>query len=261
MSSKFYYYPDPGGLLTKVDLGETVSDLHPSPGSSSVGTMAGSGRWFYQYNPAGNSIRIINELFTDASVYRALQNLEEHLLSGEPVSFAVDSANVWGAFTTDDEIGSSRTDIVTAGNLFESYESAGTLAADDIVCVQSALPENVRRYCVVSSVSGDVITLTASLGKAVFHGPAFIREQDFYPVLRRPPGARGPIVTHDHRNNYTLDVTLIEDLGSLFHLSEAGPIINDTSVPAPGGTLQEAIMRGRQTEGRIDGVPTSRGYW
>lgn len=206
---RFYYYPDETGSLEIIDLGEGLSDLQETPGAIATDTYAADGKAYRSFQRDTFEVRIVLERFGTpgvSSLERKLLTLQSHLQRGGWVGFSRDHAKAWASMRSG---AASRGDTIfyTPGSGFTSWSSSGTLAAGDEVVIESAPPDSRRELSTVSSLSsGGDVTLGAGLIYS-YDGHPLIRWRDFYPTLRLAAGNLRPIVTHDHRRNWTLDAT------------------------------------------------------
>lgn len=206
---RFYYYPDETGSLESVDLGEGLSNLQETASAIVTDTYAADGKAYRSFQRDTFEVRIELERFGTPgtnSLERKLQNLQSHLQRGGWVGFSRDHAKTWASIRSG---AASRGDTIfyTGGSGFSAWSASGTLAAGDEVVIETAPPDSRREISTVSSLgsTGDV-----SLGTALvfsYDGHPIIRYRDFYPCLRLAAGNLRPLVTHDHRRNWTLDAT------------------------------------------------------
>lgn len=237
---RFYYYPDETGSLEVIDLGEGLSDLQETSAAIATDTYAADGKAYRSFQRDTFEVRIVLERFGTpgvSSLERKLQNLQSHLQRGGWVGFSRDHAKAWASIRSG---AASRGDTIfyTGGSGFLSWSSSATLAAGDEVVIESAPPDSRREISTVSALSsgGDV-----SLGTALvytYDGHPIIRWRDFYPTLRLAAGNLRPIVTHDHRRNWTLDATFeysVADHAALwtdYSTPYDSPVVY---TPGPGG--------------------------
>ena len=240
----FYWYPDAAGSLETTSLGELLSDLQETPLSTVEDAYGGNGFPYRSFLGGSFRIRILLERFgtpATSTLERELRSMEAHLHRGGMVGFTADTAKTWCGFQSGTW---SRGDasVATGGNAFRAWSSGGTLAANDEVVMESENPEANREFQLVSAISatgtvtfsGD--TLLYSYGASAESSLA--RWRDFYPVLWLPRDQVGkPIVHHDHRRNWTLDVTLEYCIGAVLALYEADNVGMDARwfSPATGG--------------------------
>ena len=181
-----------------LSLGEDLSDLQVTPtrDSSDAVTIAGLHRRT-NFAP-GQSVRIVLERFTDRGMFRQFQNMINHLERGGYVSFGLDDTKAYASGSTSAPFGEE-------------------------LIIETPAPYGKREYHAAYAVTGDgtatgaTIDLDASSGSAVtnqqlqndYYAGALVRVSDFWPKLYLPSGSIGsPLLTHDHRISYTLDIGL-----------------------------------------------------
>ena len=243
-NAAFYYYPagTAAGLET-IDLGEGVTDLQVNPIRQAATAYTMSGRMYRTVETARLQITIANERFASAAVAQALESMSSHLELGGAVAFTADTAKVWAGFT---KAAPSRGDTVLAtyGNTFSGLAS-GSVAANDVIAFQSPNPSHYVEYARVDSVAVNTITLQDAIRYNHPEALTLIRYRDFYPLLRMPASGLGAsFVTHDHRLTYTLDITLVDDLPSLYeYASEV-----DGSTVLTSATAIDALLGNQSGE-------------
>lgn len=155
-------------------------------------------------------VRIIHERFSDDALAEKLYSLQSHLEAGGAISFAVDSDNAYAAFNA---AGSSLTGGDTTHlmepELLSTY-GGGSPVAGDVFHVESFGASPRREEVRVQSYSNAIRELTMQAALKYNHArPILFRHRDFFPALFWPEGQMGsPILSHDHRISWTLDMTL-----------------------------------------------------
>lgn len=248
-NAAIYYYPEETQSLRVIDLGEPLSDMQVTPfrvqdvntGSdfeSSVVDYGGSHR-----------VRFIFERFSgDDQLVADLESFANHAQRGLPFGLVADTADSFGAFTQAYTMSPGKTSITTLGNVFSAWSGVLALTVGDTVVMHSGNPEYKFEHLIVSTWS----TTTGKIGLGgqttkydMTVGPAFVRHQDFFPVCYLDPGQRGAILTHDHRINYTLDLTAIYSPAGIKALYNEnggqGVLIGEIDSPSSGNTLQGLI--------------------
>lgn len=210
---RFYWYPDASGSLEVLDLGEELSDLQEIPLADADDSYGRDGQFYRLFHASRLRVRIVLERFGPSAVSaleRDLQTLQAHLDRGYSVGFSLDHDKTWAASVTTTP---SRGDVTiyTGGNAFSAWNSAGSPAEDDEMVLESAPPESLREYFKCGALATTPPTDIARAGGLLYsyQSSAVVRWRDFYPKLRRPKDLLGrPIVTHEHRKAFTLDLTL-----------------------------------------------------
>ena len=243
-NAAFYYYPagSSGGLET-IDLGEGVTDLQVEPIRVANTAYTMNGRMYRTVETARLQVTIVNERFSSGRKARHLESMSSHLELGGAIAFTADTAKLWAGFSTAPP---SRGDaaIATYGNSFSAL-SSGAIAGGDNLCIQSPNPMHYLEYVRVNTVTGDNFTLHDAVRYDHPETRTLIRWRDFYPVLRMPAdGLSRAFVTHDHRITYTLDISLVDDLPSVYDY--AGPIDGATILTGEAALDQ---LLGPQTGG------------
>lgn len=208
---RIYWYPDPVGTLETTDLLEGISDIQETPGAVVADALNGQGDPSRSFLREDFRVRIIHERFGPVgggALERACSTLQAHLNHGGFVGFSRDHAKTWCGIAGGSVV-RGQAIFYSGGNGFSAWSSAGTVAASDEVVLESANPDALREVNTCSAInSGGDVTLGNS-AVYTYGSKAICRWRDFYPVLWLPEDQVGkPIVTHDHRLNYTLDLTL-----------------------------------------------------
>lgn len=226
----FYFYPDGQRNLQSIDLGEKITDLQRVPLRMADSAKAG-GRMYRTSHAGGLRVRIIWQNFSSDTIAYELKSMSAHLERGGAVGFSVDHAKSWcGLVTSPPPKG--RLLLPTGGNIYSAWNSSATLAANDVLVMESPDPRALREYVVHSSTANNQLTLSA-LTIYTYELAPMVRYHDFYPVLTLPQSELNKaFVTHDHRLTYTLDITLELDLATMFDLTSA--VLRGTTVGGPG---------------------------
>jgi hypothetical protein len=250
-NAAIYYYPEADGNLVVIDLGEPLSDMQAQP-VRIVDTNVGQDLEPSTVDLGGSHrVRVVLERFTGASLVAQLRTFESHALRGLPFGVVSDTALSWAGFALGSTIDRDRAQITTGGTSFFAWSAAGSLTAGDVVVIHSANPEYKHEQRVITGYSATtgVVTFGAS-NRTVYSyevGPIVVRHRDFLPVVYLDPGARSrPILTHDHRINYTLDLTCLYSpagMASLYSDGGGDGLLIGTTADGgyPEGTLQGII--------------------
>lgn len=254
-----YYYPDADGSLETIDFGENLSDLQITQRREVFDGFSRAGSFTRTTGRSYLEVRIILENFTSAALVRSLESLSAHLERGNPIGFALDSAKAWAGFvrtTTasgyySPERGESTA--TTTGNLFNPWSTSATIQTSDEIVIASASPESLRETKVASGITGAASTLVFFNSDPLIYthrqAPIIVRHRDFFPALVMPEDALGtPIVQSNHRISYTLDLTLVEDWGTLAAVDDLDANLRGTNgLPSDGYSLQEAVSEYRSS--------------
>ena len=214
-----YYYPASGfgAKLEIIDLGEILSDLQMTPVRNSIDAMSYQGRFFRTNLNGRMKIRVLLERFTDRALVRKLYSLQTHLERGGLIGVTEHQHKSWAAYVVPGQGVAGAATMETGGNVF--YNQSAALEDLDEVVFQSSNPETKREW---TQIAGDLtdtettLNIEPGLLYNYHQDPVLVRWHGFWPVMRLPADQLGrPIVTHDHRISYTLDLTLEEDVGAI----------------------------------------------
>jgi len=145
--------------------------------------------------------------------------MQAHLERGGRVGFSAVASKAFAGYKTGG-LNRGFSYFSTSGNEFSTWLAVAALSAGDEVAIETSNPEMIREFHKVSSVtSGRIVNLdgtTLIYDHSNTEISSMIRYRDFYPALYMPQeGLNKPIVTHDHRIAWTLDMTLQVDPGLL----------------------------------------------
>ena len=247
-SPTIYYYPEGGGTFQAITLGTAMNDVQLQPMRSVVDAIGGDIRMNRMDLGGWREVRLIKERISDAAVVRALLNLETHLQRGHPIAFALDADKCWTSWCNVNPAAGDLT-LATKGQCLP-YVSGVALANGDNLTIESPNPELMREWLVVSSITGSKITVSSAVLKTYQVGPVMVRHctplgtADTYPALfMSSDQVNQPIITEDHRRNWTLDITLVEYPGALSALAKTAQSLRSASIGrAQGGmSLSEAV--------------------
>lgn len=211
---RFYYYPDAAGSLESVDFAMALSDIQETHLANVEDAYTGDYVAYRSFLGATMRVRIVLERFGTRgadTLERDAQSLVTHLQRGGAVGFSRDHAKTWASVTS---TGPTRGDTVlytSGGNGFTAWSLSGTPAVGDEVAIETPPADYIREIRTVGAltVTPPVHLPLAAGCRYTYSGPAVVRWRDFYPVLRMPRDLVGrTFITHDHRRNFTLDVTL-----------------------------------------------------
>ncbi|MEO1715754.1 MAG: hypothetical protein AAFR76_01470 [Planctomycetota bacterium] len=220
----FFYYPDPRGTLEVIDFGEGASDLQEVPGAVVNDAQGGDGSFYRQYLTPTYAVRIVLERFGPAAqnaLERDLQSLQEHLHRGGRVGFCRNRSKAFASLTN---LSYDRGDaqMLTAGNALAAWSDtadASALAVGDEVVFEQPPPVTQREVCALLSTSGNAFSLqSGSVLRYTYDQPMIARYRDCWVELFMTKEQIKPIVNHDHRKNFTLDVTLSYSVADAYRL-------------------------------------------
>ena len=258
--SQIYFYPASGtyGGLTRINFGETVSDMQITPYRVVSDGVSIGGRFSRTARRSGMRVRIVLERFTDFRLAEKFYSLQSHLEAGGAFAFAVDRQKTFAAFIESAGAGpgdfSLRHDVFThAPRLVSVFgiEPNGGIAADDVVHLESFGAGGRREEMQVDFYTSADKKIATKTGAIYEHSlPALLRHRDFFPFLIWPQDQMSnPIITHDHRISWTVDFTAEvypAHLLAMYNKSgeDSGELQNDnddsTTVYNPnGGTLDQ----------------------
>ena len=206
-----------GGARVTIDLTEILTDLQITPRRDVVDSFSIFGGRSRENLRAWMDIRIQLDRFTDRELFRKFRNMIDHLERGGSIAFGNDSEKCYASQLTEKHY-QGTVQLHTGENLFTTYHSdaPAQLAQGDEIVVESFPPKAGREYQVVHSH-------TAGTPEKINLGPGFsggklvdsygenarVRHTDFWPVLILPTaGVGAPMLTHDRRMTYTLDILL-----------------------------------------------------
>lgn len=202
-------------------------------------------------------VRIISERIPKSSdaLIRQLRSLDTHMRAGGSIAFSLSIDGATGAWARAGTTSGAKS--ITLKALSEFPYGGLDFAVDDLVTIESPNPNHFREYGKIAAVSGNVITLEDGLLHSM-DGPVFIRKNDFYPVLfmEAAQAQSAQWLTHDHRRNWTVDLTVVEMPGSIQALAPVIDLIWSDSAPEGIGHLtpDQAFGWARVNGPRITGT-------
>ena len=220
-NAKLWWFPDPGGTVEEIDLGEGLQDLQATPDIKETSSESMTGVSFTNRTMSRNVARVLNDRFVSFSRQRELLALENHLLRGGRVAVAEDSAKAVAGYLVTNPVRGATT-VTLAGQPWP-FGGVTTLTSGDEVYLQSASPTHIQEMLTVSSASGTTYTLAESVRFNYQSEPwVLFRARGFWPYLFIPPKQRGKkLLTDDHRISFTFDATLTEYLPGLQSFADA----------------------------------------
>jgi hypothetical protein len=213
-----YYYPNNSNLEV-IDLGEELSDLTETPGAEVEDAVTVDGLFSRNLIRRTYKVRLYLERFGaigGSSLERKLQTLESHLMAGGVIGFSRDETK---AFCSLSQGGFNRGQTIFYGGSspFSAWYSGAAPSVSDEIVIESMGAGAHREFNTVSAFSGGQVTLGIS---AVYSHPGhpLCRFRDFYPVLYLAKEDIRPTCIHDHRRNYTWEVTLTYSPAAVINL-------------------------------------------
>lgn len=243
-NAKFWYYPNPGGGVQTIDMGEGLAELYCDwevDAESAVDMSGGSHR----------TVGMMREIVTIerdrmllgeelANKFVALQN---HLDRGYSVAFCSDSDLAYCApVSNPPEAGSTQIDVLN--DVFASLTGIGSMPANDsYMTLETQPPGMVQEIIKATSTASATLTSGGSIGVSAgtafgFSGPTFLRYYRFWPTLKRPASDAGRnIVTNEHGQLYSLSLRLVVDYERLFSFHPQSDLLIDWSLQEAGDIL------------------------
>jgi len=250
---RIYYYPDlttfstgAGSGLEVVDFGEPISDIQITPARKVSDSVSLTGRTSRLSWAPGLKVRIVLERFTDDALARDLYAFQGHVERGLLFGFSADSAKTFAGSNSIGRFYRGDSSPSISGNIFEAWESAATLAANDIVHISGPPPAHTKEEHKVNTYSGGVVGLADSL-RFDHDSPAILRYRDFFPVMFLPESeVNKPLLSHDHRISWTFDMTAMLYPWWSFVFANEGAILSSSTDPLvdPEGLGARATIDG-----------------
>jgi len=248
--ARFYWYPDKAGSLEEVDLGEGLSDLQLNWQRFQTTSEAADGRVYTTDTGGLVSVRIVLERFTSVDTFAALTAMLIHLKRGGYVGFSENHTKAWAIFANNPQL---RGDSTMRGTGATFYNASPTLVADDYLVISSNVPHSLFEMNKVSTFAAQFVTLDSGIKYSHRSTPVMVRWHGFYPLLRMPADQRDQAgISQDHRQNFTLDLTLEEDpagIASLALLGDSGLRGSTGQGQSPEELLEAAGYAGSLTQG------------
>ena len=264
-NSAIYFYPGGStyGGLNKIDFGERVSDLQITPYREVSDGVSMGGRFSRVARRSGMRVRIVLERFTDYRLAEQLYSLQSHVEAGRGFSFAVDDDKKFAAFVNLSSASSgfsySHNTFNHEDRLLSEYGTPHGMVADDVLHMESFGPGGRREELQLQSYTladKKIVTKTPAIYNHPL--PSLVRHRDFFPYLIWPQGQmNSPIITHDHRVSWTLDITAEGYTGNLLaSYGQAGPdgsnMSNDSQLRQDGTSLDQ-LYGGDHDHGKLYG--------
>lgn len=219
----FTWRPHQAGLTPgdreTIDLPHELSDLQILPRRDVFDQYSIQGGRARVNMRAWIDVRIQMALFTDRSLFRKLRGMINHLERGGHIAFGNDATKAFYGQTSRVS-NQGATSIFLSDNLLKSYHSSAptTLSSGDEFVIESIPPKAGREYHTSSGMtvvgSGLTTEYKATIADSLhlvdfYNSGSSVRNSDFFPFLIMPSGTVGsPVLTHDRRISYTLDITL-----------------------------------------------------
>jgi hypothetical protein len=273
-NTSIWYYPDSAGGLEEIDFGaEGISSVIEMPVRDVRDSHSIGGAWHRTVLGGGLKVRLVCERFSGISasgrrLARQLSSLEAHLHRGGLMVFSADRANAWLGVMEGTLLPQRGDATLTTfgGNLLSVFTSTGTaatLAAGDELYLESFNPTMHREQLLVSSLSGNVITLDTSDGSNVRYdyadqGTAIVRDRNFYPALRLPDDQVGrTLLSTDNRLSWTWDATFELDYLAISSLIPAADVLADANRAQGYASLDELAKAVTAGSTLLDFDPTT----
>lgn len=244
----FYLYPSPTGTLAIVNCLEGLTDIQETPPADVEDAYTGNYTPYRSFLGGSYRVRIILErfgTFGSSSVERRLRNMESHLQRGGLVGFSRDHAKTW-ASKTNSNVTRADTVVYNSGNAFATWSNVYYATGDEMV-IEVPPAEHKREFFVSDTVGATPIDVPIPTPGAFYSysQAAVIRWRDFYPVMWLPKDqVSKPLVTHDHRRTFTLDVTLEYNPAVVLALwGEAAPSLRGITLPDARYSLEQILGR------------------
>ena len=237
---RFYWYSEStngpwaehSDTLIKVNIDEPISDLQYSMKRDATDSISMMTKKHRYHRKPYIEVRVILDRFTDDALARELYSMESHLQKGGYCGFSADRDKSWLSWVgnasahTGSEVlapGTQTFDVNSMpvvgapkfANLFGHWENGASVTTGDIIHLDGILHRFHHEELEVASVSlsnsspfGTVTTAASHTGfnRYAYLQGAVARFRDFWPALCIPENQVGrPIITHDHRINYTFD--------------------------------------------------------
>lgn len=232
----FWYYPNSSQLL-EIQLPAALTEFSwvPLRDRRSGWTVAGEMRSAVVTGRLRVTITLgpYNDTGDFQYISHKLESMSAHLERGLPISFAANRAKAWLSEAT---VTTGSTTITVGSNACTAFGTT-TLAAGDIMCLESPNPELNREYLRATSYGTSLPTQTFATAVRYTYEekPVTVRHRDFFPVLYMPEDMLGnSLVTHDHRLTFTLDVSLEQSISGQVALITG---LDDPMPYAGSGTL------------------------
>lgn len=249
-SPTVYFYPDASGSLQKLAFPAALTTLQVvTPDEAAEAVTAGGSAVTYYIGPR-EQVRIVLERYGalgTTQMEREMVLLENHLRRGGRIGFAADASRAWAGLAMA-SVARGDTSIQTGGNGYSAWEPLATLSAGDVVIIESAAPD-YRREC--QQISGYSATGTVTCAvDATYAGAPIVRHRDFWPVLRLAASERRPIVTHDGRRTWTVDMTLeyaVEEHAALWAAAATPSLLGGGGVTLEPGSVSGPLALADET--------------
>jgi hypothetical protein len=219
----FYYSPDEDGVIKKVDLVRSLSELRDMPRRVRVAPVNGRGQPVrFDFGSQDRVLIEAERMSTEATMLR-LRSMETALRRGQSVTFANTPAKLWVGFIPAMSGGLTAGDTVleTGGNVF-GYETAA-IAQGDVIVIESGAPESLSERLTVSSVSGNDITVTTPvLYSRTAELGVTVRHHTCYPALFLPDDQQDAEILSTERGRL-FDVAMELQVNGRFFTAGLGP--------------------------------------
>jgi len=256
-----YYYPERDGGLEALDLGEGLGFLDDRSEPNASTTRGLGGQVFPSALGRFDRVRIGRDGITSYATVAALRSFEAYADARAPFAASADHAKTWAGYCSRVRL-RGETGIPTSGNAFASLASAGTIAANDYVVIESGYPEWHWEIAKVSSYSTNTITLSAGLKRSYRETPILVRWYRFWPFLVLANGSGG-LVTPTGPAAWDLAIdaeTIAAANPSAFQLSQVLESGTGSTKGGGKGTLNDLISRQARDDGLASPGKSTDGF-
>ena len=242
-NAKIWFYPNPPGDVVEIDLGEGLSDLQYREQVDQSVSEGITGKISQVSYSSRAMVRIVDERFTTAALARKLFLLRNHLQAGGLISVAEDADKAVAGFTSAFPPPAQNATVQLVARPWP-YNGSATLASGDEIELLGSQPRSLRQFAAVDSLAAGDVLSTSENTHYDYEGQGarwlLVRHRGFWPALRLPKESRNePVITHDHRISYTLDVELEEAIDVIESYAESPTQVSPTTESGTGPTLEE----------------------
>ena len=206
-NSAFYFYPQPGAPLVKLDLGVKVTSVVDWEVRDMDVSRAISGALSKVIYTAYNRVSIRIDLLTNATKIAQLETFLNYMRSGGYCSFAEDTAGCFAAFSANKPtIGFTSVTIVK--NLFDDSDY-GSYSLGSYVVLQGPSPTMKKVVAPVSGASGRTINLNNPVVRDLSTEDwILVRDKRFWPWLRLDPASYNDVSINPNQGRVSWSITL-----------------------------------------------------
>lgn len=259
-----WFYPTAGGAAEELNLGWSIQELTRI--ESYIRTTPTNGVGYpTSYGLLGRTrVRVRKERVTSQALIAGLRAVESHLLRGGVIGVAADRSKMFAAYVSTGLYGGGST-IEGGGNIYQSIMSESqTLAAGDVVCLESGNPNYRREELTISTVSlasmtHSITTTTPIRFDRDASAGVMVRHRDCYPALYLPEDQLGrALVTSEHGALWTFEAEL-EVVESLFG-ADVGFVLQPGELAEMADRANTSDLNGVLTPGKKYNPDPSNGW-